>query len=445
MDIRLDLRPVRTPPSDSQPARERLGLPGGPVVMTGHQAEAWHPGIVAKFLAARAIADSSGGSVAWLTPDHAPTEPWRLSAPALRRERLVRRTLELAGANAAGVPVSLLEPASDMRIAWGDDEPALDSVRAGAEAHAKRLEARAGADNAAEQIVGAMQDAIGERGVPDAKAWASRLAALGALDETIERIAADPGGCVAAFNQAARARPEAGVAELRVLGDRLELPLWRLAGGMRRRVFSDELPEIDRSELAPRALLMTAVARLDLCDIFIHGTGGAAYDLVMESWIRAWLGDDAVDRLAPMAMATADVRLPLEEFAADDSEIDAAAWRAHHARHDPALLGDEASAEEKRRLFREIESAKRRGDDPSPLFHEMQALLKRVRAERAERLDELDEMADRAAKRRGSEEIARDRTWPILLHEPRAFDELAERVAAGVASGLRSSAPAPRG
>ncbi len=445
MEIRLDLRPVRTPPSDSQLARERLGLPEGPVVMTGHQAEAWHPGIVAKFLAARAIADSSGGSVAWLTPDHAPTEPWRLSAPALRRERLVRRALDLAGANAAGVPVSLLEPASDMRIAWGDDEPALDSVRAGVEAHARRLEARAGADSAAEQIVGAMQDAIGERGVPDAKAWASRLAALCALDEAIDRIAADPGGCVAAFNKATRARPEAGVAELRVLGDRLELPLWRLAGGMRRRVFSDELPEIDRSELAPRALLMTAVARLDLCDLFIHGTGGAAYDLVMETWIRAWLGDEAADRLAPMAMATADVRLPLEEFAADDSEIDAAAWRAHHARHDPALLGDEASAEEKRRLVREIESAKRRGDNPSPLFHEMHALLERVRAERAERLVELDEMADRAAKRRGSAVIARDRTWPIVLHEPRAFDELAERVAAGVASGLRSSAPAPRG
>lgn len=402
-------------------------------------------GIAAKFFAARAIAETIGGSVAWLTPDHVPTEPWRLRAPMLRNGRLTRRTLDLAPPNAAGAPVSLLEPASDPRLEWGGGEPALVCVRAGAERHAARLRDRSGAASAAEQIVGAMEATVGEGGAPDVKAWASRLAGRGALDTMLDRIATDPGRCVATFNESARRHPEAGVAELRDLGERCELPLWRISGGLRRRVFSDELAKIDRTELAPRALLMTAVARLDLCDLFIHGTGGAAYDIVMEDWIRAWLGDDAANRLAPMAMATADALLPLEEFAADEHQIEASVWRAHHARHDPALLGDEASAREKRRIVSDIGRAKQRGENPAPLFREMHALLERVRRAHERRLAELDAEAERSSQLRGSAEIARDRTWPIVLHEQRVIDELAERVAAGVARELRSPAPAPRG
>ena len=35
---------------------------------------------------------------------------------------------------------------------------------------------------------------------------------------------------------------------------------------------------------------MTGLMRLAGCDLFIHGTGGGAYDLVTEEWLGSWMG-----------------------------------------------------------------------------------------------------------------------------------------------------------
>jgi hypothetical protein len=411
--------------------------------MTGHQAQAWHPGIAAKFFLARALADRACGAAVWLTPDQDVTEPHRVRVPVIGGGRLAAREIDLAEASAAGAPAAMLPAKRTRAIGWGNAEPALESVRKGIERHAARLDERSREASAARQVAGAMEAALGERGRADAKLWASELAARGALDELIDAMRWDAAACAHAYNAAAEAQPDAGVAALRLVGERVELPLWRLANGMRRRVWSDELGEIDGAELAPRALVMTAAARLDLCDLFIHGTGGAAYDRVMEAWIRDWLGEETALRLAPVAVATADVLLPLDELATDDAAIEAAAWRAHAARHDPALLGDEAAAAEKRELVGQIEAAKAAGESPAPLFRAMHELLKRVRREHAGRLEELEKDAERLAPMRGSGELARDRTWAVFLHEDSVIDELARRAAATAAKSSR--APAPRG
>ena len=83
--------------------------------------------------------------------------------------------------------------------------------------------------------------------------------------------------------------------------DECELPFWRLDRATMSRT---PLMEGDSASLiAPRALTLTAIARLLLCDVFIHGTGGARYDLAMERWIGAALGDEARSALAPMKVA----------------------------------------------------------------------------------------------------------------------------------------------
>ena len=58
--------------------------------------------------------------------------------------------------------------------------------------------------------------------------------------------------------------------------------------------------------LMPRALLLTALVRLGMCDLFIHGTGGLIYDRVTEQWFADWLGQ-AEGSIAPMIGVTAAV------------------------------------------------------------------------------------------------------------------------------------------
>jgi hypothetical protein len=57
--------------------RRELGLPTGkPLIMTGHQAEFWHTGILAKYLAADAAAGALGADVAWLVVDQDRPARW---------------------------------------------------------------------------------------------------------------------------------------------------------------------------------------------------------------------------------------------------------------------------------------------------------------------------------------------------------------------------------
>jgi hypothetical protein len=106
--------------------------------------------------------------------------------------------------------------------------------------------------------------------------------------------------------------PEARVRPLRVEGARVELPLWWMPGRVgraRRAVWSDELAALKVDELAPRALAMTALVRKELCDLFIHGTGGGVYDRITDLWLGEWLGGGA---LAPTAVVTATRHLPFD-------------------------------------------------------------------------------------------------------------------------------------
>ena len=420
-------------------ARARVGIPEGvPVVMTGHQAGAWHPGIAVKFLLARAAADAAGGACVWIVPDHVAGQPFRVRAPVVRAGKLGVLEMDLSAPLAEGVGASAAAARAGFEIDWGGAEPALGSVREGVERYARALEGRAGEENAARQATGAMRDVLEEMGGavrPDAVLYASELGRAGALDELIGWTLEDPRACAEAYNAAARAHAGAGVAELRV-GDRVEVPFWKLVGGRALPAFADELGGLDRSAVAPRALAMTAACRLRLCEVFIHGTGGGRYDRVMEEWIRAWRGVE----VAPMVAATATRRLPLGELAASEVEIDRAVRRAHAARHDPALLGDEEAAREKRRLVEAVREAKERGGDAATLYQEMQGMLERVRAARGDALAEMEREAREMSARRGEARVAGARDWPVFLYG----DEVVRELGAAAQEEARALAGAAR-
>ncbi|MFO0875002.1 MAG: hypothetical protein U0575_13660 [Phycisphaerales bacterium] len=115
----------------------------------------------------------------------------------------------------------------------------------------------------------------------------------------LERIAADPWACAAAYNRAVAATPGAATA-LTIRDDRVEVPLWRLdAEGRRMRAWDDDLeraaagpatplsaPAASIVRLRPRALMLTGFLRLAACDAFIHGTGGA--DATASRWNAGW-------------------------------------------------------------------------------------------------------------------------------------------------------------
>src|SRR5690606_4565547 len=81
-----------TPPLSAEATRlrDQLGLPTDrPIIMSGHQAEWWHPGILAKLFAARALADRIGGVVVWLVADQDDTDPGAIRIPTRRDNRTV--------------------------------------------------------------------------------------------------------------------------------------------------------------------------------------------------------------------------------------------------------------------------------------------------------------------------------------------------------------------
>ena len=142
--------------------------------------------------------------------------------------------------------------------------------------------------------------------------FASTLHKSDLFGELVESMVREPRTMGEAYNQACEAFPDAGTRPLAIRERAIELPLWRIRPGEARMpVYSTQLDEIPRDQLAPRALLMTAIVRLAGCDLFIHGTGGAAYDRITERWIQTWLAQD----LAPIGVASATRTLDVSEAA----------------------------------------------------------------------------------------------------------------------------------
>jgi hypothetical protein len=187
-----------------------------------------------------------------------------------------------------------------------------------------------------------------------------------------------------------------------------ELPFWSLdrAAGARKPLLSGEKPDF----VAPRALTLTAIARLALCDAFIHGTGGARYDRAMERWIRAAFGEEAHAALSPMTVATATRHAPLARFVPSfDASATPEALRA--LEQDP--FGDDGAI--KRALLAEI-----RGDHAAKrsAFIAMRRKIIDARTARAAELDRLRARIATNSEARRAHALATDRTWPFPLAMP---------------------------
>ncbi|MDF1870592.1 MAG: hypothetical protein P1U30_09400, partial [Phycisphaerales bacterium] len=205
----------------------------------------------------------------------------------------------------------------------------------------------------------------------------------------------------------------------------IELPLWRFEGTGREPVsIQPDQQGFDRSNLVPRGLLMTAIMRAFVSDFFIHGTGGYSYDRITERWLQDWQGIP----LSPIAGVSATMKLSLHANTAIDP--DEAAWRAHHAKHSPAMLGDQEAESKKQELVAQIEQSKKadESEKTAALFRKLHQLLDETNAKHAKQLDELEEASKNAQRSRAEYEIANDRTWSFPLYTDSQLESLKEEI-----------------
>lgn len=423
-----------------------------PVVATGHQAWLWHPGILAKHIAARIAANRFGASAINIVVDYDPVAPAVISLPVRRGDRLELVTRSLTATTQTEVwpgytnPIDGRAAAATLRtMAKESDGEVLVDVEPTANAWAD-----ARGHTFAEQI----SQVIARL----AKPWAgelpflmaSKLTGTSEASRLVRRMIDDARRCVTAYNRAVARHPAAGIRPLFEGVDEVELPLWTQTRARRGRVyvdlgdskrpvlFSDD-PEADLAWLdttpaciVPRALSLTAIMRSAMCDLFIHGKGGGVYDRVTEEWWRDWLGEP----LAPMTVVSADVRLAFDAPVSDRVALDRALWFAHHLPHNidrsPGVTGEHERIARKAGLLAVLnrrEGGRTGRAARAAAFRELHRINDELSARHAELIAAARGDVDRARVGFGNATVAAKRDWFFGLYPAATLDSLAEFMA----------------
>ena len=426
--------------------RLELGLPvDRPIVATGHQALLWHPGVLAKYLAVDLAMSQGACAAANLVVDQHVGFFASLDAPIrMRRGGLRSRTIDLAPVR-EDVPMGQHEsfaPRVNVKsLPW-----AHRSVEAGMQRILEAIGRHRNAPNAAQQMAGALTELMAGWVGPIPNVTASALGETSLARAMMQQMIDDPHRMAEAYNEAVRAVPEAGIPPLLVRDDYVEVPLWRLRpDGRRMRAYDNDLPGLTGTDpsghmpqagslpagsaahLLPRALFMTALLRLGMCDLFVHGTGGASYDRAMERWIRNWLGVE----VAPVAVVTATVRLPLE-VTVTEIDLETARRDLRRVQHDPdapAAPEAESPSAVKRRWLQRIDREPRRSGARRQAFYDMHRELAARREEVAGRVERAREACERARRAGDEAAIADRRDWPFPFYPDAMIDDLRDAIA----------------
>jgi len=418
--------------------RDHLGLPADvPIVATGHQTLLWHPGILAKYLLVEAMTavDDRLASANLVVDQH--TGPFGQFEVPLRRPdgSLGITTIMLSGYRAE-VPMGE-HAAFDPPLAPSDLPLALPSVGQGLERIFGAVTAARGEPDAAMQMAVALDRLMSHWLAPAPKVRASLLVGtpLGRL--LVRLMAREPDRCARLYNEAVASTGVRDISPLAISAEAVELPLWVIdEAGRRRRATDRDVQAWDSGQAAPtrllpRALLLTALVRVGMCDVFIHGTGGAAYDRAMELWVQRWLGIQP----SPCGIATATLRLPLGG-GGDAVDLDEARRAVRRLWHDPQRAARRGGASGRKQAFLElIVGAPRRSRRRRELFGHMHGYLKQQRRVHAAAIGDARGRVQTGARQQAEAPIIARRTWPFPLYPKEMIDRLAEEVAQLVAGG----------
>lgn len=450
-----------------------VAAPGGPdalIVATGHQPDLYHPGVWVKDFALQRLAEQVGATAVDLVVDsdgfetvgisaacvtdgvHRCHQHLAVSAPdATFATSQVPSAEDVDGFCSAGKALLSTLPSAEPGRHFAEFcehlGRACDDARDLAEAVTfarRRYEAAAGTDYLELPITH----------VARSKGFS---AFVGEIAGDAHRFVEAYNGALASYREATKTRSAAQpFPDLARAGERVELPLWVVADGKRETVWAQPAPEGatalvteqgavvatvpadagacaldahcssgEAALIVPKALALTLFARLFLCDLFIHGTGGGRYDRVTDDVCRRYFGVEP----PAFVVATLTMMLPLGVPVATDEDVAAAKERLNRLEHNPdASVADAtflsaqereravALAAEKRELVVAIAAPdadkKALGQRIREVNAELAALLSPLRQQLAAKLAEVE--SERAAY-----EVITDRTYPFCLFSPR--------------------------
>jgi hypothetical protein len=355
--------------------RGRLNI-DGPAIVTGHQAEFFHAGVFAKTIAAQVSAARVGGQAFFLSVDADLPKTTQMTVPQTTSGGVRRVDVAIPGA----------EPhvAFEFQPPRPRDHWAQFFARVGAlyEFYGQSLlgvfasgwmTAPGPLLNYCDALAAgraAVEASLGLEGVRQLRA--SQLSTTATFRAFAAHCLLHAGKLAECYNAAQadyRRRhkirtPGRPVPALLVSDSAIEIPLWVVRRDEpRRRLFvtprgsalelrtdkasiavvkRGDLEHADRHaepwpleregwELRPRALTLSAFARLFFADIFIHGIGGAKYDELMEDFARAFFGVQP----APATCVTATLHLPLPHSRLGPQHLAAARRDSRDVRFNP--------------------------------------------------------------------------------------------------------------
>lgn len=411
--------------------RAELGLATDqPIIATGHQTLLWHPGILVKYLLVDAIASAHNLATANLVVDQHVGAFGEFEVPILAKDDSLSVAKIGLQSHREDVPMvrrktfNPLEHQANLRYALPEVASGVDQIIHAVNQHSD-------AANAALQMTAALADLMRPWVSPMPYVTASALMGTTLARSVLVAMAKDAGKCVELYNQAVKAVPEAGVSQLEISQEKIEVPLWRIdSDDLRRRAYLSDLQDWLSSddpqfELLPRALFMTALVRLGMCDLFVHGTGGAIYDRAMQLWIKNWLALD----VSPIAVATATLHLPLGS--PPEQRIDVAGVQQAMRRlwHDPQSgPTNESISSAKRDLIKQIEEAPRKSIERQQLFSKLQTYLNENRKINAKAIEKAQLQVEQAIRHQAEAPIIDCRSWAFTLYPREMIDELATAV-----------------
>lgn len=390
-------------------SRAHLGIPTGAHGF-GHQAGAWHMGILAK--QATVVRAAPPGCTVHAIVDHdANDDATAIRAPILREglvDGLLLRWAPQVDARATAWMPAVQRPTGRDRLAgaaW-----ALPWIGGRMESWFDALAHHADAPSVAVQAALANQRVLASLGaVPCAVTiTTSSLMTTAVGRAVVELMLADPGACARAFNASLVHAPRVAT-PLAERGSESELPLWlRGKGGLRRRATARGVREaLTAGEpILPRAFVASGLLRLLLAQ-FVHGTGGGTYERAGDHWWRSWIGVQP----GPYSVATATHRLPLPGPGVATHDLHRRAWT------NPEVLDASGRAlDDRAHLLAAVQREPAGSASRRAAFRSLRAFVDAQRARHALELDDLRRRTPGKAHRR-AEALAADRTWPALLHE----------------------------
>ncbi len=415
-------------------------LAAGRAVWTGHQPRFWHPGILAKYLAADQALTAAGDRdtpLHHLVVDQDVQNPLALDVPTLQADALgfgrvrlgpVRVDVPTGRQPAVAAALPPLPPGTDPRAARG-----LQLITHALQRHADQ-------PTLAWQVTHALHELLTPHLGRKLRAHpATDFAQAPWFNDEIDRLLHDAERCVAFYNHAVAQHPDAGIAPLRREPFRVELPLWHLSwNAPRQRVYADladtrplltvedGTPISDAQQLAPRALMMTAWLRRPggihpECGLFVHGTGGGRYERITDAWWTTWRGES----LTPIAVATADQRLRFDAPVHTSTDHQRAVWFAHHLPHNPEgalALHPPAADTRAQALIQEKNAllASMHQDRHKPrrrkAFHRIKQINKTLCAQAPQALQNAQAHVDRTRQGLVNATVAGRRNWPFVYH-----------------------------